>query len=642
MSRRTGRPAGRAAGRAVVLALVLGMGLSALAAPAAARAALAVHAEVDRSELAQDEVLTLEVRVEADEPASVALPARDFDFQVVSQARSQSTSVDLGGGAGVRIRRTTLFQYGLAPLKTGDLTIPAIEVTSGKATASTEPIGVKVTPPGTGGGAGAGRGGRGSLGGPGGSPLDPFGMAPPGAGGGSRSWNGWERDLRLVVELDKAEAFVGEQVTASVFVLSPAEVVRTEGYQPPVYDGFWNETLEQATQLRSTLRKNGGVPLRAYLLERVALFPTRAGELELGPFGVDVVLQLGPANAFYPFPELRRARRQSRAATLRVKPLPPGAPAGFDPANVGSATFTAALSETRVATGQPVTLRLTAWGDGNVKGWALPPVPAIASLRAFAPTTVDKVAPKGQRLTGQRTVETVLVPQREGTFTIPPLAWPVFDPKLGRYEVLRSPELSLEVATPAPAAAAGSGAPAPLPGQNALAAGLRPIRTGGALSRRGEPPWQGSLMWLLVGGPVVLFAAGVAVDRIRDRRAADGGARRLRQAGRVARRRLAEASRLAGGAEDAPFFTEVERALSGYCADKLGRPAAGLTRDELARALAEAGAHAPALRALAAALDACDAGRFGGATGRDEVLSLASRAMELLEEAHWQAPGGAA
>jgi hypothetical protein len=108
----------------------------------------------------------------------------------------------------------------------------------------------------------------------------------------------------------------------------------------------------------------------------------------------------------------------------------------------------------------------------------------------------------------------------------------------------------------------------------------------------------------------------------------------------VARKRLSGASRLLAGADGGPFFAEVERALLGYCGDKLGRPATGLTREELARALAEAGAHVAALRALASALDACDAGRYGGAVAREELLALAGRAMAVLEEAHWQVPRG--
>ena len=625
MSRRTGSSPARVLGLHLAAALLVGLPLS--AAPATARAALAVRALVDRAELAQDETLTLELRVEADEAPSVTFPAHGLDFLVTAAGRSQSTSVDLGGGAGVRIRKVFVFQYALSPQKAGDLVIPPLEVTAGQASARTTPITVKVTPPGTGGGA------PGTGGGAGGGLPSPSGVGPP----GSRSWNGWERDLSLSVEPDRREAFVGEQITVSVFLLSPAEVIGYEGYQPPVYDGFWSEPLDQPKDLTFTVRKSNGVPLRAYLAERTALFPTRAGALELGSYDADVVIRLASPSQFFP-DEPRRVRRRSQPITLTVKPLPPGAPAGFDPANVASAALSAALSAPTAAPGQPVTLRLTAQGEGNVKSWVLPRLPAVAGLRAYAPTTSDQLANKGSRVAGQRTVETVLVARAEGTYLVPPVAWPVFDPKKGAYEVLRTPELKLEVVAPAPAASP-AGAAAPGPGQNALAAGLRPIRPAGPLSRRGDPPWQGALPWLLVTVPVGLFALLTGVDRVRERRAAGGGARRLREAGRVARRRLEGATRRAGG-EAGPFFAEVEKALTGYCGDKLGRPATGLTRDELAAALTEAGAHATALRALFTALDACDAGRFGGEGERGEVLAQASRAMELLEEAHWVAPGG--
>jgi len=231
----------------------------------------------------------------------------------------------------------------------------------------------------------------------------------------------------------------------------------------------------------------------------------------------------------------------------------------------------------------------------------------------------------------------VLVPDRAGTLTVPPIRWATFDPKAGRYRVLETAPLTLEV-RPAGPSAQGNLAAA-IPGQNALGGGLRPIRSAGPISRRGEPPWRGWPFWVLLGAPVALFGLLSGVDRLRESRAADGGARRLRLAGRVARRRLSQAERLLKGDAGA-FHAEVERALIGYCADKLGRPVAGLTREELGRALADAGAHPPALRALALALDACDAGRFGGAVGREELLGAAGRAMELLEEAHWRGAGG--
>ncbi|HET9554865.1 MAG TPA: BatD family protein [Anaeromyxobacteraceae bacterium] len=624
MSRRTG------SARIAALAL---LAAAAAALPARALAALAVEAHVDRTELAQDEVLTLEVRVEADEAPSVSLPTRDFEFEVVSRAQSRQASFDLGGG-GMKVRQVFVYQLVLAPRRAGELTIPPIEVKAGQASAATTPIAVKVLPPGSGG-----RGGGGGGGGGGGAP--PGGMGGLGGmPGGRSSWHGWERDLQLSVELDRKEAFLGEQVTVSVWLLSPVGVVSYEGYKPPLYDGFWSEEVETPQSLAFQVRQLNGAPVRAYLLQRLALFPTRSGPIELGAFQADVVVRVGSDSPFDPFPDVRRVTRRSAPVTVQVKPLPPGAPQAFDSVNVGTVSLAASLSEKTVAAGQPVTLKLVAQGEGNVKAWSLPSLPKLPGLRAFAPTSSDKVAPKGTRIAGLRAVETVLVPEAEGTLVVPPLAWPVFDPKTGAYQVLRTAELKLEVAAPPPTAAATSVAAAP--GQNALAAGLRPIRAAGELSRRADPPWRGPPFWLLLGGPVALFAGLVGWDRVREHRAAGGGARRLKDAGKVARRRLASATRLSRGAEAAPFFAEVERALTGYCADKLGRPAAGLTRDELCRALTDAGAHAPAVRALAAALDATDAGRYGGAADRGEVLALAGRAMELLEEAHWRGLGGVA
>jgi hypothetical protein len=115
----------------------------------------------------------------------------------------------------------------------------------------------------------------------------------------------------------------------------------------------------------------------------------------------------------------------------------------------------------------------------------------------------------------------------------------------------------------------------------------------------------------------------------------DAPARRLRGAVRAGRRRLAGAERRLRGGDPAAFVAEVERALTGYAADKLGRPVTGLTRDALAQALSGAGAHPPAVRALLSALDGCDAARYGGAAASEPLLDAAADALALLEEGDW-------
>ncbi len=611
-------------GRASLLAAAL------LLLPAAAGAAgMAISASLDRDEVALDGLVTLEVRIEAGEAPTLSLPSQGFEFDVVSRGSSRSTSINMGGGAGMKVQHTFVFQFGLRPRRAGDLSIPPVEVVAGEARGETQPLSVKVLPA----GAPSTRPGR-----PGppvpGFPSFPGGPGGAPGGGSSRAWSGWERDLQLSVEVDKTEVFLGEQVTASVWVLSPVGVAETGNFKPPAYDGFWTEQLELPREPTQQIRRKDGVPLRAYLLQRIALFPTRSGQLELGAHAIDLLVRVSSSDAFYPFGDVQRVSRRSQPVPITVKPLPPAAPARFDQVNVGTATLSASLSQKTTAVGQPVTLRLVAEGEGNVKAWSLPVPPAIPGARAFTPTSSDQLKPRGAKFAGSRTVESVLVPEVPGPLVIPPLTWAVFDPKVGAYRELRTPELRLEVTGGAPAASSTSA-----PAQNTLFPGLRPIRPAGPLARVSAPGTDWPL-WALVFGPVAAFLALSGVDRFRESRLADGGARRVRIAGRVARRRLAGASRLLAGADAAPYFAEVERALVGYCADKLGRPASGLTRDELALALTEAGAHVAAQRALAAALDACDAGRFGGAVAREEVLTLAGRAMAVLEEAHWRPPGG--
>jgi len=91
--------------------------------------------------------------------------------------------------------------------------------------------------------------------------------------------------------------------------------------------------------------------------------------------------------------------------------------------------------------------------------------------------------------------------------------------------------------------------------------------------------------------------------------------------------------------DGAGFVAEVERSLTGYAGDKLGRPVAGLTRGELSAALTAAGASPPAVGALVAALDGCDAARFGGAAPGEPLLTEAAEAMAQLEESVGAAAG---
>ncbi len=599
-----------------------------LLAPVAARAAeVSFEASVDRQELGEDETLTLRiVLLSSEQPTQLGLPGGEMrDFDVVSRSQSSQTSFALGGAGGVQLSQTRTFALVLKPRRQGALVIPAATCLVGGKRYATSEITVRVAAAGKGPAPGQAK------------PPDQDPWANPGSR--SRAWRGWERDLSIRLALDKKQVWLGEQVTASVYVMSPVEVVNILGQWPPAYDAFWAEDLQSPTAIEYKLKYIDGIPYRMYLLKKLALFPTRAGRLEIGPYSVELVVQIAGRSPLDFFPETRRVKRQSEPVAVEVKALPKGGvPPGFESTSIGEWRLSAEVSETRIAAGQPVPYRLTATGRGNLRSLSLPRLPAQAGLKAFDPTVTEKVALEGERFGGSKTVETIVVPERTGELVFPPLEWRFFSPKTGRYETARAPEVRVEV-TPGAIAASGGGAP----GANTLAAGLRPLRTEGEIGKPARPPWKSPLFAALLAGPILLYGSVAAADRVRERLRRGGGARRTRLAGRVARRHLERARKLASRLDSAGFHAEVSRALAGYAADKLGRPVAGLTREELSRALAEAGAHPPAIDALARALDACDAARYGrGAAAPEEVIAGAARAMEMLEEADWKRPEAAA
>jgi hypothetical protein len=596
---------GRRRTRVAVLAAAL------LAPGLATGAEVKLQARVDQTEIAQDELVTLEVRLESpDPPSKWDIPATP-DFEVVSEAPSQEQSISLGGGGGVQIRSVYGVTRQLRPTRTGSLTIPAITATVRGHQYVTQPIAVKVTAAGA-------------------VPRAPSaGTAPggsgPGAPRGGWAYHGLEKDVSLRAEVAPREVWQGEQLTAAYWLLVPYPIEGYESATAPRLEGFWQEPME--TPRAPTPSQRGGA--LGYLLHRVALFPTRAGVLTVDSLalrGVTIPVRGG----FNPFGGYVRVDRESDPVAVKVKPLPPGAPPGFEPVNVGALSLEVKAAPERVAAGEPVTVRVTISGDGNLRALSPPRLPDVPGARAYPPSSSDRTEERGGRLVGTRTVETVLVPDRAGELIIPSVEWPYFNPRTGKYVVAVAPALRVAVTPATGVATAPRGA---APGSNVLAGALRPIRAEAALRRAGAPPWRTPAFLALLLLPPLAYAGAVVAERLR---AGGDGGRASRRAGRRAQRRLSSARRRLAR-DPAGAMGEIERALLGYAGGRLARPAAGLTREALAAALARAGAHPPAVRSLLRALELVDVSRYGaGDALGEEVLSAAEAALEALDEADWQ------
>ena len=605
---------------------------SALAALLVASAVLAaeevqVSARADADEVALDGTLNLQITATVSskgDQAELTLPDLK-DFDVVSRSQSEQVAFTFLNGAPT-FRRTTVTTVKLAPRREGQLAIEPARVTYKGRTYTTQPISIRALPPGQTPAPKA----RAQATPP--PPLpDPF--TEDGALDPFQDVHPQSRDLVLRASVDRERPFVGEQVTYSLYLLARVNVSGIDKLQLPRLDGFWSEEIEAPQQLVGEARIIDGVPYRAYLLRKRALFPLRAGKVQVEPAEVEVMTGFGMLFS------RSSTRRSSQPVALDVQPLPEARkPAGFDAGNVGSWTLTASVDPVAVAVGQPVTFKVVAQGRGNVRNLALPKLGQIPGLRSYDATSNDKESIEQGQVTGTRTIEQLLVPERTGAIEIPSLSMDVFDPAQKTYREVRTDPIRLEVHAAPANASVGSQVPA----QNLLAAGgLRPIRLRMTRASVEPPPWTRGWFWpLLAVGPVgVALVAGAG--RLRRLLARDPAEERVKKARSAARARLRGAEALLeeqrrGSGSAADFHAEVARALTGYLADKQGIAVAGLTREELGRALLDRGHPPGTVRAVLGVLDECDRARFapGGSDlpSQEARLERAGRLLGELEK----------
>ena len=296
-----------------------------LVASTAGAADLEFYQTVDRAELGTEDTLQLAVvTVNAPDGAQLRLPDLS-PFEVLSNTPVRQKSIQVSG-SGMRVQEVSKQVLTLRPSRAGTFTIGPSTLQIGGETRKTDSIQVTVRQGRVADPYATGHrprnpfrdffGGRFP-----GYPDDPFDSFPDMEVPTSDS------DLFIRTTVDKRTAFIGEQITLSVYVFSRIELSSVDTVTFPSFAGFWAEDLESPSQLAGEQRVLNGVPYRAYLLKRKALFPTKGGKLEIDPVQADVTTGYLFAG--------RRVHRLGNRVSVTVKPLPPGAPPGFSSAHVG-------------------------------------------------------------------------------------------------------------------------------------------------------------------------------------------------------------------------------------------------------------------------------------------------------------------
>lgn len=577
--------------RAIVAALgALVLGRGALAAGAAS-----VSASVDRSEVALDDVLELQVTITEEasgsplSPPLPTLPNLSPHFVQLGQA-GYSTSLESNGRTSTF---TVQYLYRLQPLHTGKAVVGPIRVQTTAGVKRTSPVVVMVLP----------ASGHGSA------PQPP---APPGASGQpAPSAGGTGDEVLLRLSLDHSTAFVGQQVTAG---LSVCYRVHLDDIRPREPD-LTGLTVFKLPPRQAHTEMIGGTQYTVEQL-RYALFAGDAGMHRIGAPSAEYL------TSFWDPPRTV----QGKPTTLRVLPLPAaGRPAGFA-GLVGRFSVRAQADRRQAKAGEAVTIQATVGGRGNLHEITAPALQVPSDARQYKSGENVENAPQPQGdsfvMGGEARFEYVVIPGSAGELRIPPIEVPYFDPGAERYRIARSDPVVVGVA-PGNAAALAAARGASGPG---VAPRLAPRRLG-------RSPGGLLLTVLLACHVLGLGWVGVAVGlrAARLRREHDPARARARSALPRARQALS-AARVAPPVEAEAL---VSTALRHFLADRLGLNAAALGPAEAGAAVGDAGASPKLAGDVQRLLERCDLSRFAPVTlaGSAALVDEALRALESLDGA---------
>lgn len=449
--------------------------------------------------------------------------------------------------------------------------------------------------------------------------------------------------VRAVVERDTA--WVGQQIVVR-FDLCYRFNLRDVGFaEVPTFTGFWVKELFVAQRLAPEREVINGVAFNVAPMRRVALFPTHAGSHTVESLVVSCSLpssrsrgSLLDALSMFDDPVFGRGKTamvRSDPISIHVKALPDvGRPADFGGA-VGRFSVTAEAQPRQLAVGDPVTLRVDIEGDGNVQSI---PEPTISpqGFEVYAPTIELE---EGQTATGgygaRKKLEYILIPEQGGRRQIPGVSVSYFDPQAGEYRTTSTAPFDVAVEAGAHDIEAAPTYDLTRSEIEQLGRDIRHIKPDATDLGSSEPLYRSALYWLLHGILPLAYVGLVTAQRHRRRLEGDEAyARRRRARGDATRRLSAAREHLADGDG---FHGALQDAVVAYIADRLNRPAPGLTRELCRSLLREHGVAAAQVDELDYLFERCEYGRFApGSSGRAEreaLLAEGEEAIERLREA---------
>lgn len=443
---------------------------------------------------------------------------------------------------------------------------------------------------------------------------------------------------------DKHNVVKGEQVTVTYKLYTKLNISSPQISKLPQYKGFWAEALETGNNIQFEVEMYDGVRYRSAVLKKVALFPTKSGQLTVTPFELEipVIVKKSQRNndpfdsffndSFFGRTETIQFKAVSNDVVINVNDLPTnGMPESFAGA-VGEFSFQATLDKNEVKANEPVTLKLEVTGKGNIELIDLPTVKLPPGFEQYDPKSSKNVNTNGV-VSGTKTEEYLIVPRVPGIKEIEPIKFSYFDPRLKRYIEQTSPKFIINVGI-GDSEFASSNSGFSKEDVKLLSQDIRFIQTS---NFELVPKEKGSIVkswfWGMLIFPLFMMLITIGIKRRQDKISGNVQLVKSRKAEKKAKLRLKFAQKALEENNLEKYYEEVSKGLFGYLEDKLQLQKAESSIEKVSSLLEKNGVNNELIQHVKDILEKCEFSRFAPQAQTTEIATnLYNETVNIIVE----------
>lgn len=570
-------------------------------------------AGVDKNPVASDEQFTLEFTVTTSGASARSFHAPDLSRFLTLSGPNQSTSMQIINGS---VSSSQSFSYVLQAREAGKFQIGSATIDVGGSQFKSNVIDVTVT--------------KGS------------GQKKQQAQTQQGDAVDMGDNLFLRAIVDRSRVYQGEQITVIYKIYTRARIVNYSISKLPTMTGFWGEEMQLPQQVNLTDEVINGKKYQVGILKKMALFPTQNGTLEINPMELTCQVQVQTKrrsndifDQFFndPFFGAQTANVPLKSPPVKVTVLPlpqTNVPESFQGA-VGKFSLTASLNKRKAKTNEPISLKATITGTGNVKILEAPKLKLPSDFEQYDPKVKEDITRSGESINGTKTFEWLIVPRYPGDKKIPALEFTYFDIGQKRYITLRTNEFNVLVekgSAEAPQLAGGlSKEDVKLLNQD-----IRFIKTEiGSLREKNKELIQPGTAMLMTIIPFAIFIGLIFMRQKALTEMSDVVSFRSRKAMKIAAKKLLNAKQLLNQNKHEAFYAEVSTAMWQYVSDKLAIDRAELSIDNVTQQLQLKKVSEELIQKIKECLEACEFARFApGSSSHEEKNKMYEMATKII------------